>query len=393
MSGYIRGRQGRDGRGFKRGGFYNQHKDFTQKGPPILKQENPTHNEIAKWSADMQNYLEGQGGVIKIVYIRTLPDETKSVEKMSLIFGEENKLGRYPIIEAPQDLEHVVGEHSIIKDLRVEKWKISNKLFEDNSKGWGSERSMIAGIFKDCINNNVQNIMRKSADGRNALDDILGMPLEILNMLKTTDFSRNAIGSLNDHEKYFQAYKKFTDKDFRQHYEESLNEWKKRFNNEVNNLKLLAQTADKGDEVPSELTLSSLFLDRLNGLYNKLRDDLDKGVRTDKPKTVEEVVNLAIVYDRPGKSSRDIDTPYRGVYNVGRGRGRESRANGVQWKCKVHKTDTHQYWDDTCKAIIAENSKRQEAAVNTTVEFNRGGRGRGRSNRGRGGRGRGRWRG
>ena len=50
--------------------------------------------------------------------------------------------------------------------------------------------------------------------------------------------------------------------------------------------RLLATRAGKDAEIPSDVTLANIFLDRLNGLYNKWRDDLEKGIRIPKPTTI-----------------------------------------------------------------------------------------------------------
>ena len=372
-------------------------------GPPRLETKNPSSDQIDRWLNKMKDYLEGEGNVIKTIYTNIDGNMDITVEKMSSIFGNGSVAGRYPIVTEPVMLGAIPNEEQLSKEMRIKKWDLEWKKYNENLKGITVEKSVIAGILKSTINFNVKEIMRKSPDGRNALDDPIGKPMEIINVLKTTDFSTNASSTLTDDEKYFNAYLKFNNREeFKQNYDESLNNWSKRFKNEVENLKLLATKVGKISEVPSELTLANLFLERMNGLYNKLRDDLDKGLRKPRPTNIEEVLAMAVVYDKPSTSQ---DRDYRGAYVVSRGgRGRDGRGRGRSniipgnWKCKVHGTDTHEYNDEVCKVMINEKNKREETMIDEAIDNRRqyfanhtgrynGGRGRGRF------RGRGRYRG
>ena len=412
------GRRGSRGRNFGRdyyGGRSFRNQSMDRSGPPRLDFKNPTSDQVTKYLSKMKDYLEGEGNVIKTVFTRIEiveredPDdegkfeeeEIEHVEKMSLIFGSESSPGRYPIAEKPEPVRYANTDSAAVKDMKMKEWDIESKEYKINVRGISLEKSSIAGILKSTINFNVKEIMKKSEEGRNALNDELGKPMEIINVLKTTDFSSNAASTQSDFDKYFNAYTKFNSADFKQNYDESLNTWGKRFNNELNSLKLLATKCGKEQEIPSDITLANTFLKSLNGLYNKLRDDLEKGIRTPKPDSVESVINMAIVYDRPAKD-KEYERDYRGAYAVsarGRGRGRSiSNVIPGDWKCKIHGTDTHEYWDEICQKQCAEKSKREEAMIGNAIDGRRqyfanhsgrfnGGRGRGRF------RGRGRYRG
>ena len=405
---YNRGRFGRNQWSQGRGNGNGKHIMNTVTGPPRLESKNPSSDQVSRYLNQMKDYLEGEGNIIKTVFKRTdmstgLAVET--VEKMSLIFGTGTDPGRYPISVEPIDLVHIQNESAVLKEMRIKRWESEYRDHCNHIKGIDLEKSGIAGILKSTINFNVKEIMKKSVEGREALDDELGKPMEIINVLKTTDFSTNAASTLTDNDKYYNSHKKFFNaNEFKQQYDESLNAWGKRFKNEINSLKLLATRAGKDTEIPSEVTLANIFLDRLNGLYNKLRDDLEKGIRTPKPTTIDEVINVGIVYDKAPKDNREYDRNYKGAYVIGRGgrsgrsgRGRENNITMGNWKCKIHHTDTHEYWDDTCKKIHEEKVKREEAQLEGAIDgrrqyfANHSGRSNGRFRGGRG-RGRGRYR-
>ena len=333
---------------------------------PWLSMPYPTAEQIRKHLLKCEAYVIRESGYAWVKAGKEM--------KMANIFPDETgKPGEYPtsIDEVvPTDAEMADPTK---KEIAMHRFKQSSDNKQRQELYIVSEKAIIMSMLKDSLTETTKDILRQNATGRTLLLS-KNEPLEFINLLTSTDFSREGIFSVNPLERYHKALAGFSDKDFRQQMNESLHDWHKRFNSEVVKIETLATEAGVEGELAGAKTRALQFFDKLNSNFNELRRRYETGLQKVKPDTVAKVVEEAKYFDKPSTKSAHITqrqppsvpTQNRGVYHVdtqnltGNKQGRKSNMNNHQpstkkprLKCLKHNTNDHKYGSEECMRNVS----------------------------------------
>ena len=312
-----------------------------------------------------RNRLDINGELILNNEGQPIRDEVLTVESMLLIFPEGSTAGRYPIPIEPEEPAAVTGESSFEKEKKIIKWKNEMQIYELQKNKIINAKLSYSGEFKQALSTEVQDVMRRQEIGREALDG--NDPLEIINVLLSTDFSPKATVAASPMVKYEEAIERFNGEILRQEYNESLDSWEKRFGAERVNLTNIAVSAGKQGELPSEESMAYKFFMRTNGIYNKVREDVRTGARPGGfPHTVLAAMEILRPYEKPNQSNKN-----KGVYIVKSGNvGNKSDQVSKGWshKCPLHKSNDHNYNDKTCNEILQNSGRKSEENQGSKVK-------------------------
>ena len=320
------------------------------------------------WERTVQvNQLDATGNNVVNEHGDPVMVDNTTVESMLLIFPDGSIAGRYPIPIGILEPVTVAGEAAFEREKKIIKWKNEMSTVESQKKSIINGKLCLSGEFKIGIGHEIQDVMRRQAVGREALDS--KDPLAIINVLIATNFSPKATFAASPLVKYEEAIERFNSKNLRQEFNETLDAWEKRFGAERVNLVNLAAAAGKLAEVPNEESMSYKFFMRTNGLYKQVRDDVKTGSRAGGlPLTVETAMDILRPYEKPVSRSNNIRP--RGVYAL----EKKDVPTGWSHRCPAHKTNDHKYNDSICKEIIQRgisSSDSQQGKVASAVKTNR----------------------
>ena len=286
-----------------------------------------------------------------------LTEEVVTTESMLTIFPDGSTPGRYPQPITVEEPVAVVGESSFDKEKKTIKWKNELMLFENQRKSIINGKLSYAGELKMALAIEVQDVMRRQASGRAALDN--NDPLEIIKCLMETDFSPKATVAATPMVKFNETFDRFMDKEkLKQEFHESLDAWEKRYGAELNNLTNLAIAANMVSELPSEANFAYRFFCRANGLYDRVRDDIKTGARPGGyPKTIEAAMELLRPYEKPvnRNNNNNNESNRKGVFVAqSNNKSDKNKSNRGGWShlCPAHRTNEHSYNDTVCQEII-----------------------------------------
>ena len=288
-------------------------------------------------------------------------------QRMANIYPDaQGRSGSYPIPIEPIDPTDEDMADPIRKMKAESKWRASFKEAEWQSRYIETQRGVQAAMLKGSLSEGIKDTMRKSESGRQALES-LDDPLDIINVLIATDFSRDSLLAIDPVERFCLHLNKYNDKEqTRQGPHESLEDWRKRFNSEVAKLEILAKDAGKETQVPDESLRALHFYQKLNNNYTDLRKRFDTGLASKKPTTVDGVVELAKFYDRKttsqqfnnnGSTPPTSDNQQRGVFKTTTSSGGNDthKKEKERFRCYTHHTNEHRWNDEECKRLQAEN--------------------------------------
>ena len=140
-----------------------------------------------------------------------LTEEVVTTESMLTIFPDGSTPGRYPQPITVEEPVAVVGESSFDKEKKTIKWKNELILFENQRKSIINGKLSYAGELKMALAIEVQDVMRRQASGRAALDN--NDPLEIIKCLMETDFSPKATVAATPMVTFNETFDRFMDKE------------------------------------------------------------------------------------------------------------------------------------------------------------------------------------
>ena len=309
--------------------------------------------------------------------------------KMANIFPDELGIpGSYPTpVEVIQPTAQELADPAA-KDVALYWFKSSSDNRTKQELYILSEKAIIMSMLKDSLTETTKDTLRQSLNGRELLLS-RNRPLEFINLLMSTDFSKDGVFSIDPLERYHKALSKYSDREFKQYNNESLHDWQKRFNSEIVKLENLAAEAGVVDELPGTAVRALQFFDKLNSNFNELRRRYDTGLRTVKPTTVEDVIEEAKYFDKPTHRVTNITerqhtpaTQSRGVYQVtsqrhsGNKHGKKQSNQGHQpstkkprLRCLRHNTNDHVYGTPECMRYLGVPMK--EMAIGDTSTKNR----------------------
>jgi hypothetical protein len=319
----------------------------------------------------MVNRLDADGNNVNDEHGNPVMDQVITLESMLLIFPDGATAGRYPIPIIVQEPATVGGETGFDREKKIIKWKSEMNIFERQKSSILNGKLSYSGEFKLAIGLEIQDVMRRQAAGRDALDR--DDPLAIINVLIGTDFSPRATVAAIPLVKYEEAVERFNGDTLRQEYNESLDSWEKRFGSERVNLLNVAVLAGKVAEMPNEVSMAYKFFMRTNGLYKQVRDDVKTGTRSGGfPQTIEAAMNMLRPFEKNVSSNRNNSRP-KGVYvsSVGNFSKGDYVYKGWSHKCPAHKSNEHCYNDEVCKQIISGGSDDKKGKVANAVKDNR----------------------
>ena len=326
------------------------------------------------------NQLDANGNNVVDAAGNPVMNEITNIESMLLIFSEGATAGRYPIPITVLEPVAVAGEVAFEREKKIVKWKNDMNTCDKQKRSIVNGKLSYSGELKLAIGNEIQDVMRRQAAGRDALDG--NDPLSILNVLIATDFSPKATVAASPLVKYEEAIERFNGDALKQDYNETLDSWDKRFGAERVNLTNLANAAGKLAELPNDESMAYKFFMRTNGLYKQVRDDIKTGTRAGGfPATVAAAMDILRPFEKP--VSRNNSNRPRGVYSVGKQICQSNHvSNGWSHKCPAHKSNDHNYNDNVCKDIIKRSgsSDGQQGKVTAAVNENRRGKKHGKSN-------------
>ena len=318
--------------------------------------------EVNQVDANGTNVVDANGNNVMVV--------TTSIESMLLIFPDGSTAGRYPIPIEVREPVAAASDTNFEKEKKIVKWKNEMTVAENQRKSIINNKLSYSGELKLSISNEIQDVMRRQAAGRDALDG--NDPLEIINVLISTDFSVKATVAASPLIKYEEAIERFNGDNLRQEFNETLDAWEKRFGSERVNLNNIALVAGKSTEVPNEESMAYRFFMRTNGIYKQVREDVRTGTRAGGfPKTVVSAMEILRPFEKPGNriSVNNNNNRVRGVYVA------EKKENKKGWshRCPLHKSNEHDYNDSVCNEIIkcGKSSDNKQGRVTKSVNDNR----------------------
>jgi hypothetical protein len=295
-------------------------------------------------------------------------NETVLVESMLNIFPDGHKPGRYPVPITVRRYRGRPTDTDAVQKTKMKEWEKEYDNMMKQKQNIIDAKLIYSAEFKESFDRNVTAIMRRSAEGRSALDN--NDPLEIINCLIATDFSPQATVEANPSLRYEEADVRFNE--IRQGFDEPLDAFEKRYGAERVNLENLAAAAGKSGMVPDEETMALKFFMRTNGLYNKVREDIRTGTRTGGyPKTIDDAMIILRPFEKISKSNNQSKAPIKGVFintknNEEKNKNKIGASGAVNtkgwlYRCPAHKSNNHDYNDEVCQEIIrCVNSNRAE---------------------------------
>lgn len=295
-------------------------------------------------------------------------DKLKVVHSLSDIFPKDDgSLGTWPTIETVPDLTDAQVQSPNYKSLFYNWSKAKDEEAKQNEhvliKG-----TNITSLIKTTMSEGMKQKILSEPAGRKAMIT-LEDPLTLINLIMTTDFTVNTLNAKSDGEKYFNA-RDYFDTSVMQKSGESSRLFAVRFKAEFSKVKLLADNAKIGSQLPDEEMLCLEFLGKLSNRYDDLRSLYDKGVKV-KPKTVDLLLVDSAYYDYQipivkkslltesqtitlATQSQSSNDKYKGK-KFG-GVKRPSNLNNTNFRCNKHRTNEHAAKDDACRALDRKTS-------------------------------------
>jgi hypothetical protein len=287
-------------------------------------------------------------------------DEFGELTSMEKIFPRTNgDLGSMPSIYAPippTDLELADSLRGKIHEARYRREcdleaKIKLHIL--------SKSCNISQLIVRTISPGMLSLLNSTAAGLKIMSE-LGKPLEMVNYIMQTDFSTGAQLIRDPIDKYYMARTYFESKSVMQLDHETSTVFQVRFNAEYTKVTLCATTAKCVTELPSAQFLAYMFLSKLLPRYDPLRQEYEKGLRT-KPKTTDGVIEHCLFWDNV--ISKQKYTPeQKQAYAMQQKATNPKKVNlnnqltippKTGFKCRLHKTDSHDYNDEACKKAKA----------------------------------------
>jgi hypothetical protein len=229
----------------------------------------------------------------------------------------------------------------------------------------------ISQMLVNTISPTMLTLLRATPRGISIMDNP-SEPLEIINFIMSTDFSAGSQLITDPVDKYFMAKSYFESAAVKQKDTgESSTVFAIRFNAEFQKVSLLAGNAGVAGQLPDDQILTYMFLGKLAKRYDNMKSDYEKGVRA-KPKTINGVIAHALYWDSlpsatvpVAKYSPAEKAAYAiQVKNNKAAKGfikNNSKGPFINYECRMHKTDKHQYNDSTCMKARAEYNAKKAA--------------------------------
>lgn len=285
------------------------------------------------------------------------------MQMMANIYPDaQGRSGSYPVPIKPIDPTDDEMADPLRRMKAESTWKASFKEANIQESYIVNQKVVQAAMLKGSLCESIKDTMRKSKIGRDALDST-NDPLSIINVLIATDFSRDSILAIDPVEKFSLALCRYYDKTLTsQGANESLEDWRKRFNSEIAKLEVLAVDAGLQHAVPVESLRALHFYEKLNNNYADLRKRYDTGLSTRKPDTIDGVFDVAKFYDKKTKSQQfnnngsaeEKQPQQRGLFKTTTSSG-DAEKKKESFRCYTHHTNDHKWNDDVCKRLQSEN--------------------------------------
>jgi hypothetical protein len=196
-------------------------------------------------------------------------------------------------------------------------------------------------------------------------------PLELINLILSTDFSLAAQMMRGDKEKYLDARIQFDSTVLSQRGNESANDFSKRFRAEYAKIEQLAAAAGIKAELPSSEIQAYTFFSKLHARYQPLREDYAKKIKvkpTDIDAMLEDIACYETVVDTkkhhvPEKmvlvASAQAPTKRPETKRINKRTPDGSTTAEKRFRCEKHSTNDHARGDSGC----AQQDRIEQAAV------------------------------
>jgi hypothetical protein len=333
-----------------------------------MTQDNPSQNDLKKWAA----YCSAQYSATTDTVWKDDLDQTVSMAK---IFPKpDGQLGSLPGIFVPA-LPTAADMADAVKAItEMARYKREMDHVASIQKHMMSKSVNISQMLVKTISPAMLTLLRSTTTGINILDN-LSEPLPIINYIMSTDYSAGSQLITDPVDKYFQAKSYFESAAVKQKDTgESSTVFAVRFNAEFQKVGLLANIAGVAGQLPDDQVLTYMFLGKMAKRYDAMKADYEKGVRQ-KPTTINGVIVHALYWDSlpsatvsVAKYSPAEKAAYAlQVQNNKAAKGfikSNSKPAVIMYKCRMHKTDKHEYNDPTCMKARAEwNAKKAAEKV------------------------------